>query len=316
MTGRTSRREWLIFGALGLFWGSSYLFIKIGVETLSPFTLVAGRLLVGSLLLGVVLRASGESLPRDRRTYRHLVVMAILNIVIPFSLITSGEQTIDSALAAILNASVPLFTIVFAAFVLTDEPITVNRLIGLAVGFGGVVLLTSPSLGTGGGAELPGEAALILSSVSYAAGNVYARHNVRGLHPMIQAFFQVFFAFAIAAVLALVVEHPLGIAYQVSSVVSVVWLGLLGSGLAYLAFFRLLATWGSTRTSLVAYLLPIVGIVLGFVVLHETMDGRVLIGTVLVVGGVAFANSPFGRRRVFGRRVATEPAIVDSLDPR
>ena len=97
MTGRTSHREWLIFGALGLFWGSSYLFIKIGVETLTPFTLVAGRLLVGSLLLGVVLRASGESLPRDRRTYRHLVVMAILNIVIPFSLITSGEQTIDSA---------------------------------------------------------------------------------------------------------------------------------------------------------------------------------------------------------------------------
>ncbi|MBF6606736.1 MAG: DMT family transporter [Chloroflexi bacterium] len=314
MAARTTRIEWLIFGALGLFWGSSYLFIKIGVETLTPFTLVAGRLLVGSLLLGVVLRASGERLPRDPRIYRHLVVMAILNIVIPFSLITSGEQTIDSSLASILNASVPLFTIIFAALVLTDEPISVNRLVGLVVGFGGVILLTSPSLGRGGGADLPGEIAMIGSSISYAAGNVYARHNVRGLRPMVQAFFQVFFAFVISAALALAVERPFGIAYQASSVFAVLWLGLFGSGLAYLAFFRLLATWGSTRTSLVAYLLPIVGIVLGFVVLHETVDARVLAGTALVVGGVAVANSPFGQRRLFGRRATVDVPVTDTAD--
>ena len=312
MAARTARTEWLLFVALGFFWGSSYLFIKIGVETLTPFTLVAGRLLVGAILLGIVLRLSGEPLPRDPRTYRHLGVMAIINIVVPFSLITSGEQSIDSSLASILNASVPLFTIVFAALVLTDEPITVNRLVGLIVGFGGVVLLTSPSLGGGAGGNLPGEAAMIGSSISYAAGNVYARHNVRGLPPMVQAFFQVFFALVMTGILASVVEHPLAIDYRPSSLFAIAWLGVLGSGLAYLVFFRLLATWGSTRSSLVAYLLPIVGIVLGFLVLDERVDGRVLIGTALVVGGVALANSRFGQRRLFGRRAAAA-SIRDAI---
>jgi drug/metabolite transporter (DMT)-like permease len=133
---------------------------------------------------------------------------------------------------------------------------------------------------------------------------------------MVQAFFQVFFALVMSAILAFVFERPLAIAYQPSSIFSIVWLGLLGSGLAYLAFFRLLSTWGSTRTSLVAYVLPIVGIALGFIVLGETLDGRVLAGTALVVGGVALANSPFGRRRLFGRRAAVATGFVaEPADP-
>jgi drug/metabolite transporter (DMT)-like permease len=240
-------------------------------------------------------------------------MMAILNIAIPFSLITWGEQSIDSALASILNASVPLFTIVIASLVLVEEPITLNRLVGLLVGFAGVLLLTSPSLGSGAGGNLPGELAMIGSSISYAAGNVYARHNVRGLRPMVQAFFQVFFALVIILILAFIVERPLSLDWNGSALFAVVWLGLLGSGLAYLSFFRLLAHWGSTRSSMVAYLLPVVGIVLGFIVLHETIDIRVLLGAALIVGGVALVNSPFGQRRLFGRRAPRpSPEIVDS----
>ena len=309
MTARASRIDWLLFLSLGFFWGSSYLFIKIGVETLTPFTLIAGRLLIGSLLLGGVLLVAREPLPRDPRIYGHLVVMALLNIVIPFSLITWGEQSIDSALASILNATVPLFTIVFAALVMADEAITVNRLVGLGVGFAGVLLLTSPSLtGTGVGGSLAGQLALVGSSVAYAAGNVYARRMVHGQRPMIQAFFQVFFALVVMLALAGTFEHPLALPWQPSSVLSIVWLGLLGSGLAYLFFFRLLAHWGSTRSSLVAYLLPVVGIVLGIAVLHETLDVRVLFGTILVVGGVALVNSRYGRRRLIGRRAAAGSA--------
>jgi drug/metabolite transporter (DMT)-like permease len=146
---RGSRLDWALFFLLGFFWGSSYLFIKIGVESLPPLTLVAGRLFIGALLLATVVRLWGERLPRDRRTYGHLVVMALLNIVIPFALITWAEQSVDSALASILNATVPLFTIGFAAAFLHDEPVTVNRAVGLVVGFAGVVLLTSRSLGAG-----------------------------------------------------------------------------------------------------------------------------------------------------------------------
>ena len=308
----TPAGEWLLFGLLGLFWGSSYLFIKIGIETLPTFTLIAGRLGIGTLLLGVVLLAAREPLPREPRIYGHLVALAVINIVIPFALITWGEQSIDSALASILNSTVPLFTIVLAALVLHDEPITVNRLVGLAIGFTGVVILTSRSLTGSSESSLLGELAMIGSSFSYAAGNVYARRMVRGLRPMVPAFFQVSIAFVITATLALVTERPLGIQIRRDAVFAVAWLGIFGSGLAYLLFYRLLRTWGSTRTSLVAYLLPVVGIVLGFMVLGETIDGRILLGAALIIGGIALVNSRFGARRLYGRGSAppTPPATA------
>jgi drug/metabolite transporter (DMT)-like permease len=308
---RASRVDWLLFAALGFFWGSSYLFIKIGIGSLPPFTLIAGRLAIGALLLGIVLRVAGEPIPRDLATYRKLLVLSVISIAVPFFLITWGEQSIDSALAAILNATVPLFTIVFAAAAFTDEAITLNRLLGLVVGFVGVVLIVSRGLGAAGLGEssIAGELAMIGSSISYAVGNVYARRSVRGLRPMVPAFFQVFFAFLITGSLAVALERPWTVAPTREALVAVLWLGVFGSSLAYLVYFRLIRRWGATRTSMVAYLLPVVGITLGAIVLQETVDARILVGTTLVIGGVALVNSRRGTRRLVGRAApASEPA--------
>jgi drug/metabolite transporter (DMT)-like permease len=299
-TGTSSRLDWLLFIALGAMWGSSYLFIKFGVEEgLTPFTLVALRLGIGLALLAVVVTIFREPLPRNARIYGHLVVMSVINIVLPFFLITSAERTVDSALASVINGTVPLFAIVIAAFVLQDEPITVNRLAGLVLGFAGVVLLTGGSIGAGG--DLVGDLALVGSAVSYGAGAVYSRRYMRGLRPMIPALCQVGFAFVISAVLALTLEHPWTEPLTGKALFSVAWLGILGSGFAYLVMFRLLARWGATRASMVAYLLPVFGIALGVLVAKETIGLPVIIGTLLIVGGVALASSKVGARRLFGR---------------
>lgn len=302
MTPRSSRLDWGLFLALGLMWGTSYLFIKIGVETLPTFTLVAVRLGIGLVFLATVVAVARERLPRDRKIYGHLLVMSVVNVALPFALITSAEQSVDSAVAAILNGGVPLFTIVIAALFLHDEPITVNRVFGLLIGYAGVILLVGRGLGSGGGeGAISGELALLGSTASYGAGAVYARRNVRGLRPMIPALFQVMFAFVITGVIALLIERPFEVVWTGRSVFAVLWLGLLGSGLAYLCFFRLLQSWGATRTTMVAYLLPIVGIVAGTLVLNEVVDAGILVGTALVIGGVALVNSRYGHRRLFGR---------------
>ena len=294
--------EWLVFVALGVAWGSSYLFIKIGVETLTPFTLVAARLAIGAAVLVVVTAISRQSMPRSWSPYLHLVVVALLGIVIPFSLITWGEQSIDSGLAAVLNGTVPLFAIVLAAMLLVDEPITINRLFGLLIGFAGVVILTSPSLVGGSGSSLQGELALIGAAAAYGAAGVYARRFVKDTRPMVSATLEVGYAFLIMLVLAILFGDPLATRVEPSTVLSVAWLGLVGSGLAFLGFFFLLGRWGATRTSLVAYLLPVVGVVLGFVVRGEVIGLPVIAGMLLIIGGVALANSRFGHRPLIGRR--------------
>jgi len=197
----------------------------------------------------------------------------VINIVLPFTLITMAEQSVESALAAILNGAVPLVVIVLAAMVFHDEPITVNRLVGLLVGYAGVIILVSRGLAGGGSDDaLLGELALLGSTVAYGVGAVYSRRNVHGLRPMIPAVFQVGFAFVIVGVLALVLERPLDVAWNIDAVFSVTWLGLLGSGVAYLVLFRLLKRIGATRTSLVSYLLPVVGIAAGAVMFDERVD--------------------------------------------
>ena len=304
MIARPTRSDWVLLLTLGFMWGTSYAFIKLGVQTLPTFTLIAARLLIGFTLLATVVFVARESLPRSPRMYGHLAVMAAINIVIPFTLITYAEQSVPSAIAAILNGAVPLIVIVLAALVFHDEPITVNRAVGVVVGYVGVVVLVLPGLSGGGGSQIDGEIALVGSTISYAIGAVYARRNIKGLRPMIPALFQVGFALVMVLVLAFTFEQPLAVAWNLDAFIAVVWLGLLGSGLAYLLMFRLLSRIGATATSQLAYLLPVVGIVTGAIMFGETIDVPVAVGTALIIGGIALVNSRYGQRRIFGRKAA------------
>ncbi len=325
---------WVSFMALALIWGSSFLFIKIGLdEGLPPFVLVSYRLWSAALFLAVVIRLTRGSLPRTRDAWTRLTILAVVNVAIPFLLISWGEQYTSSALAAILNALVPLFAIVLASLVLHDEPITLNRLTGLVIGFIGAVLLASPSLGTasgsGGSTELFGELAVALACLSYAVGAVYARHAITG-RPIIDdpvrgprtptpveiALPQVTVAGAITTVLALAtsagVASPVLVPPTLPAWFAVLWLGLLGSGVAYLLLFRIIKAWGATRATLVTYIMPIVGIALGVTVLAERLELAEIAGTVLIIGGLLLANSRYGQRRLYGRASPPEAAAGGS----
>ncbi len=283
-----------LLGALALMWGSSYLFIKIGVETLPPLSLVTGRVAIGAAILLAVVIATRTPLPRDPRTLGHLAVLGIVNIAIPFWLIGWAEQRIDSGLAGILNAVGPFFTLLLAATFLHDERITLRRLAGIGIGFSGIVFLSSGNLGDLGSAlgldRLAGELAVVGASFAYGIGNVYARRFLRDARPLVLATGQVGSSFLVCAALALLIDGRIVVPGAPGAIVAVAWLGSIGTGFAYVAFFRVLTCWGPTRASLVAYLLPVVAVALGVVVLGEPIDARFMAGAALVVTGIWVVN--------------------------
>ena len=181
-----NRLVWILFLSLALMWGSSFAFIKIGLdEGMGPFTLVSFRLLIGAAFLVVVMRLTHRRLPRAPGAMRRLLTLAVLNIAIPFLLLAWGEQWITSAVTGIFNSLTPMFAIVLAAVVLRDEPITLNRLGGIALGFLGAVLLASPNLSAGSGTvdtskALLGQLAVAAACLSYACGAVYTRLRISG----------------------------------------------------------------------------------------------------------------------------------------
>jgi drug/metabolite transporter (DMT)-like permease len=297
-------KDWGVFALLGLIWGSSFLWIKVGqgeplpgivtpagATAFGPFLLVTFRLFFGLLGMVAVLAWQRPALPRDRRTLLAFLFMGAFNTAIPFVLITWGETLIDSSLAAILNAAVPLFTIVIAHFWLHDEKITAARLAGLIVGFIGVVVLVSRDLEPGGlTGNVWGQLAVIAAAICYATALTFARKHLRNQPPAVQSYMVLLFANALMWAVTPVAEGPLVWPTSPLAWFAVVWLGLLGSCLAYLLFFYLNNTWGPTRASLVTYTFPVIGLGLGILLLGETPDWRLLVGSALVISGIVVVN--------------------------
>ena len=319
MSTRTTSTEWILFVLLGFFWGSSYLFIKIGTDAgLAPLTLVTLRLAVGFVFVAALAALARERLPRAIGTYGHLVVIAVLSMALPFTLISWAEQRVDSTLAAAVNGAIPLAVIVFAALALPDEPFTLRRAAGLLVGFAGVAILVGFDPGVLAGTSTAEVAALVGSTLSYAAGGVYARRFLRTLRPLVMAMFELGFGLLIVAPAALVVEGAIALPSQPDALFAVLWLGLVGSGLAFVTYFRLLATWGATRTSLVAYLMPVNGLLLGAAVLGEAVDARLVVGLALIISGIAVVQVRLGRRdpetpQAVARTTAASAATASSI---
>jgi len=286
-------KEWGIFALLGIIWGSSFLWIKIAVEEIGPFMLVTFRLLFGLLGMAAVLIWQRQSFPRDRKTLLAYLFMGAFNTAIPFTLISWGETHIDSGLAAILNGTVPLFTIVIAHFWLQDEKITIPRIAGLVIGFIGVVILVSRDLNlqgmSGDSLNMWGQGAVLVAAICYALAVTFSRKYLRGQSPVVQSLMILLVADVIMFGVTPIAE-PLRLPALPITWLAIAWLGLLGSCLAYLLFFSLINAWGPTRASLVTYVFPVIGLILGIAFLGETADWRLLLGSALIVGGIVVVN--------------------------
>jgi len=289
---------------LGGIWGSSFLFIKVALEDLTPLQIVAGRIVIGALLLVALLYARGHRLPRDPQLLRTLFVMALIGNIMPFMLITWGEQYITSSLAAILNSTTPLFTVMIAAVALEGESLRPMRLGGVILGFAGVGVI----VGFETDGSIQGMVAMTLASLSYAAAFVYARRHLSGrdLPPLALPATQLLISAVLILPFALTnaVGTPPNITFDATA--TTLALGLLGTGWAYVLYYRLIADIGATSASFVTYLIPIFGIALGAIVLSEELGVNTIAGAVLVIGGIALAEIG-NRRPVVSETAACEP---------
>jgi drug/metabolite transporter (DMT)-like permease len=293
---------WFILILLGAIWGASYMFIKVGGAEIPPFTFVEGRTLIAASVLLIAMYARGESLPRTRREWAPLIAMGIFNGVIPYTLITWGETHIASGLAAILTAAMPLFTVLLAHFWTHDERLTVGKVVGVAVGFLGVIVLFAPELRRGIQMEFWGQFAVVVSAASYATATLVARNYLRGVSHVVASTGQLASAALLMLPLSLAFDNPFALRPSLAATGSLLTLALLGTAFAYILYYWLIENTSATRTSLVTYLIPITGVLWGALLLHEPIEWEAIIGLVLIIAGIGLVN-----RQTAPMRVAAVP---------
>jgi drug/metabolite transporter (DMT)-like permease len=292
-------------GGLALIWGASYALIKISIAELSPAVLVASRVLLGWAALSVTLRLRGLTFTRDRRLWRSLGVLGVIGSIIPYGLITWGELHITSGLAAVLQATTPLFTVVLAPLWSDGERITARRLGGVAVGLAGVIVLMGVP-GEGGQAGesaamgLLGALAIVGASLAYAITALYARHAVRGVPPVVSAAGQMGAATLIMVPAAALIGPLPAHAPSAQVVAAVLFLGLAGTGAAYILYYWLIEHAGATRTATVTYLLPPTALLWGALFLREPVTVPTLVGLAFILTGVLLVTAQ--DRRPLARR--------------
>jgi len=284
-------RAWLYFLILGCFaWGSSYLWIKIGLRETDAYNLVTWRLAFACIGLWVLALTMRIPFPRDWRRLAWMAFIGLINTAIPFTLIAWGTEQVSSSLSSILNATTPLFTALLAHFWVENEHLTPNRVLGVLVGFGGVTLLslTKDSYSANGFQLLP-ILAIQGGSLLYATASLITRKKLQHENPIAIS--------AVAVTAALLVmfwltarNSQIQFPQLLETRIAVAWLGIVGTALAYSLFYNLIKLWGPARTSLVTYVIPVVAVILGILFLNEAIHWQHWVGGILVWLGVILVN--------------------------
>lgn len=299
--------EWAMLAVLATLWGGSFFFNAVAVRELPVFTVVVARVFLAALILLALLRLTGQKLPRDRSLWAVFFCMGLFNNVIPFSLIVAGQQHIASGAASILNASTPLFTVVLAHVMTNDERMTGNRLLGVVIGFIGVAVMIGADAIDSLGSAVLAQLMCVAAAVSYAFAAIYGRRfRKMGIAPMVAATGQVTASSILLIPLVLIIDQPWALPVPgIATIAALLGVAALSTALAYLIYFRLLATAGATNLQLVTFLIPVCAILLGILFLNEVLLPKHMIGMALIACGLAAIDGRLGGmiRKVLARRM-------------
>ena len=287
-----SLKDWGLLAALVALWGSNFMFVKIGVATVPPATLVASRLVIGAVILVAVVRAMGHTFPPLGRAWIPYAVLAVVGNSLPFWLITTGQQSLDSALAGILMAIMPLTTLVLAHFFVAGERMTRNRLAGFMLGFAGIVVLMGPAALSGlGGSPVAilAQLCVLAGALCYATQSVLVRVMLRG-NVMVASAAIIAIAALISLPIALVVDQPWNLLPSRASVYTVIWIGIGPTALATIVYLKLIGSAGPTFMSLTNYCIPVVALLLGMALLGEEPGANAYTGLLLILSGIALSQ--------------------------
>lgn len=293
------RIELALLLALATLWGASYTFLKVGVETIPPVTLIAARTLIAGAILLAVIKGRGLALPKDLATWRRFLFQACLNSVIPFTLIAWAERTVDAGLAAILNSTTPIFTFLLTVLITRHEQVTGRKVFGVVAGIAGTCLIIGIEAFHGLGEELPAQLAIVAATVCYAGAAIFGR-GFNGLDPMMPAAGSLICGAVILIPVSLAVDHPWTLIPSPASSLALLGLSVFSTALAFVIYFRLVRTLGSVGTTAQAYLRVPIGVGIGILFLGETMTSIVWIGLACVIVGVAAMTTPARKRTLVG----------------
>jgi len=308
-------KEWLMLLTLSLLWGSSFFFVEVVISELPPLTIVFLRVVLAAVALWFFAIVIGLRPPVTLGAWTAFFIMGLLNNVIPFTLIVWGQTHIASGLASILTATAPLFTVIVAGILLADERTTPMKLIGVTLGFFGVILMIGPSALSGLGVDVLAQISVLGAAMAYAFAGVFGRRfKAMGINPVITAAGQVTASSIILAPLAFYIDRPFSLQIpHIETIAAIIGLAILSTAVAYILYFRILASAGATNLQLVAFLIPVSAILLGSLVLDETLELIHFLGMALIGFGLSAIDGRLWRREKISGSAAAEGRVSSKL---
>ncbi len=287
---KTTYIDYMLLLLLALIWGSSFGMIKVGIAHITPLTLVAGRIVIAAIVLYLWMRlATNTQLDLSTSSLWHYLVVGLLGHSVPFALISWGEIYIDSSVAAVLMGVMPIVTAILAHFFLKDEPIRRMTLLGVGLGFAGLIVLVGASALQGLGSAAFGELATIMAALCYASVTIFVRRYVKQSGLQIATGAMIVAATA-SLLVAFLFESPLKLDWNAQSVMPVIYLGVLPTALASLLYFQLVRKIGATNFSQVNYMIPLVGSGIGVLLMGEAPHLRMWVALCLILAGIALVR--------------------------